>query len=298
MSSAQDFAAAFRYQTWRVQLAEPPPQFENARAGVLRAALGPRLLSAVCPYEAPRCTECDLRTTCPWPTTFRPIEREGVAANPPAPYTLSWDHPDGPRLTLIGTATNHTAIWLKALRATIAGGLGKQRQRLTIQGCDPIPEPTPPEIEGAHLGLRFRTPTQLRRKGSTLQRFDLPFFLDRGLARLEELARHYQDGYTASEGKSPLIAEHPVHLVEDHTETATMTRYSQKQKNTIVATGFVGDIIIAGAWRPLLPLLLLLTRVGAGRGATATWGGGRFELFDPESSAPLPNSDARKATLS
>ena len=127
------FAAAFPLRTWRLELtAEADADLGRVPSGIVRSALGPALLEAVCHLPEPACDTCPERKDCAWPNAFRPLPRAGRYQNPPVPYILSWrgtgdlraGHQARLHLTLIGEAQRYAEDWLEALRRALGRGEG------------------------------------------------------------------------------------------------------------------------------------------------------------------------------
>jgi len=281
------FAAAFPLRTWRLELtAEADADLGRVPSGIVRSALGPALLEAVCHLPEPACDTCPERKDCAWPNAFRPLPRAGRYQNPPVPYILSWrgtgdlraGHQARLHLTLIGEAQRYAEDWLEALRRALGRGLGSDRVPFTLDRVTDEPAPSFPSLLGDSVGVELLTPVDLRRHGEHLARFDLDFFLDSLVRRLSTLHALWCDGPPLDEDW--LRDEVMITLASNRTRRVKVLRPRQGGRN-LEARGLQGEVIIAGEVRPLLPLLALATRTGVGRGASACWGCGQIALFDP-----------------
>ncbi len=286
----------------------------------LRGAFGAALRRLVCTRpEVPECPECDT-ARCPYARLFAPRAAPGTVGvsgftDLPRPYVLrAWGGEAAPGdpltwdVTLIGSATDQLPYLVLAWREMGEAGVGRGRGRFHVEavdaldwegspvhrvfrGADGVLAPGavplhgtdlrhPPGPGPASVRLHFRTPTELKQRGTPVTRPEFGLVWRALQLRLSTLRLGYGAGRPAVDFRAANAAADQVRLVAWETHSVRWERYSRRQDRRVPMRGFEGTATYEGDLAPFLPGLRLGELVGVGD--NCTFGQGVYSLV------PLP----------
>ena len=305
--------ARYRF-TFRMQSPLRLPEYAGS---LLRGQFGASLRRVACMTGEKTCNDCPLRATCPYPAIFEtPAPAEHALqkfSHVPNPYVIE-PPPFGTRhidaggllqfcVVLIGRAVEQLPLISFALQRALAGGLGPERARATLERIEwqsgddeasfvPVwqtgdaaiaahdPRPAPPTIRnGARtLHLNLHTPLRLQHQGQPIRP---PALTPRKLVadllrRVTLLAEFHADHPDLVSDASALVrqAETLAHRHELHWHD--WSRYSSRQQREMTLGGAIGEWTLQGDLDPLLPWLWLGQWLHVGK--NATFGMGHYTL--------------------
>ncbi len=267
-----------------------------------------RFREVTCGRTTP-CDGCPETTGCPWfPLLGQQLSTDPEAVRrhqkPPLPFIFGipllppGEHPAADSevsLTLVGSAVNHAADFIRALERCVTEDRCGCNRLITIDGVssrgvygersllrmtrrgeltgdlrilagDDIAGKSAPDKE--NVPVTFQTPFRQLREGRLFRTLDCSAFLRGVIRRVSSLVATYGGGETDA----------------DFRELAGLSRGIQLQQNALHFTagtppnrgGVQGSVILSGDLEPFLPYLFLGEYLHAGKGAS--WGFGRYEL--------------------
>jgi len=239
-----------------------------------------------------------VEVTCAYPLLFEPapwkdrVSRNlGVTDEPPRPLTLAPEEPLVPtkgkpievekgesvafRLAFVESAVQLLPVVVRALRRSRRTNFGSKARVVTLalQSVSLL-SGSEPSLGGTKATLMFLTPLRLKRDGRIQSRIDAKGLLEALLRRAKLLSsiggKLWVPPFEAEEVLAGLTLAADMQVVP-------VSRYSNRQKRSMVWPGLVGTVTVEG---PALPQIwpLLCWGAGAQIGKATSFGFGRYRL--------------------
>ena len=287
----------------------PLPHYSGS---LLRGVFGAALRRSTCMTGLPKCSECPLYRTCPYPSIFESPPRETPLGQRftevPNPYVI--EPPDfGPTIikrgetlrfgmVLVGSDTlKNLPLITHAWQRALSHGLGRSRARATLTGIEwcgedarsenvldqetgtVIPHdasvqipPCPASLKG--LNLAFVTPLRLQSNGKPLRVRELTVrALLLAAVRRSTLMMNLHGGVDPEVEISTLL-ESSASITDERggLRWVDWTRYSSRQQQEMTLGGVVGSWKLHGDVEALWPWLWLGQWLHLGKNATMGMG--------------------------
>lgn len=276
---------------------------------MLRGAFGMALRRLSCLTELPDCRHCPFKAGCAYTQIFENTDDNGTnpyVLRPPKSQTILPNHTWQFGITLIGTASEHYELiikaWQDALMMGIGGGkhrvsanivkvmnMGQvvfEKNRFIITNPRALKTITIPNIDNAtHFTLHFVTPFRLQHQGKIAHQShqfesrQLLINLYNRILRCQEnhdKGNDWQIGY-ADFGE--FLADIDSLIFDDKVQSVNINRHSSRQGRKITLFGMIGDVTITGDSKVLVRLLRLLwlgQYINVGK--STTLGLGQYQL--------------------
>jgi hypothetical protein len=289
----------------------------GSAANIFRGALGYALRETGCPPSCPSAAQCPFARDCAYGRIFEPTPAaEGPSgfAQPPRPFVLRTRHLDGqafeagetfdvdmnlfdirPQLVsdLTTAWTNLAQVGIGAERTPVSLlRFGQRNEREELQELltnETLPSPlrlsllSPASSKELRIRVRFLSPTELKREGTSVAQPDFPILFARIRDRIGALMWRYgQDQLTVDHRqlgqRAAKISSENMNL-----EQATTTRRSSRTGQVHSLGGFTGTAEYRGALDEFLPYLRAAQWTGVGR--QTVWGKGEIRLEAVEDAA-------------
>lgn len=276
-------------QTWRLRLqVTQAGHLDKAPAGIVKNALGARVLDAVCPYANrdgidPPCRACVQQLDCVYPNVLKPATLRGSDVTPPPGYVLRYiGEPmlaEGDEafvdITCIGSAQVQLPEMAAWIDETWRAGVGRRTARVKANVVERIALPPPTAPRGAAVRVAFEAPliirTRVNGRRQVLRELDGPAFARALRQRIGALGDRY--------GAAPWDAPdgHDLVFEDASTRWVSETLFSARQGAVLRAEGVVGSAVLRGDFKAWGAGLALASRVGVGR--LTSWGNGRVRVL-------------------
>jgi CRISPR-associated endoribonuclease Cas6 len=263
-----------------------PIELPQYIGSMLRGAWGHALRAAACVTGKPACTDCPVRANCAYGQTFEPILpakssahgslQKSAAAyvfNPPSlgarGYAVGAEIEFS--ITLLGPAIMHRAAIEAALKNAVdklhAPGVTTQSLRakkITVAPVDdvwvkdPIKKLLESNSNSANCTLHFYFPLRIQKNGSIIRRAEQLSARDVTVASIKRVAQIRETllGHSCQD-----IAFKDLALRSESLSITTnmywqeLSRFSNRQGQSIPLGGLLGDIHLSGDLDPFLPFL-------------------------------------------
>jgi CRISPR-associated endoribonuclease Cas6 len=293
-------------------------QLPEYAGSALRGVFGHALRQLACVTSQPECKGCQLQRSCPYTVVFEtapPVGTTRIFSDIPHPYVVeppAWGEHGLARgsllrfdLVLIGPALRHVPLVLMAWQRALASGIGPRNSaaRLVRVFAEGLPEPVlanpawrlaehastvalpAPESAPDEATVEFTTPLRLKREGQVqgaarLTTQDLLMGLVNRVANVAELQLGIRPGWDFSALKR---AAGDVEG-DKQLQWREWSRYSQRQKQSMMFGGVVGRWRLRGDLRAFWPLLHLGQWLHIG--GKTTFGLGRYTILDARATSP------------
>lgn len=276
---------------------------------MLRGAFGMALRRLSCLTELPDCQLCPLKTVCPYTQLFE--NTDDNSTNPyvlrlPKAQTVLPHHTWQFGMTLIGTATEHHKLIIKAWQEALLMGVGGGRHRavaklikvsnmgqtifeqdkfITPQAYTLKAPPMPTIDKPTHLGLHFITPFRLQYQGKIAHQShqfepkQLLINLYNRITRCQTNHDNASDWQIGYQDFHEFLADVEQLTFDSKVSPVNVNRHSSRQGRKITLFGMTGDVFITGDDKilsRLLPLLWLGQYIHVGK--STTLGLGQYQL--------------------
>lgn len=276
-------------QTWRLRLrVTDAGHLDKAPAGILKNALGARILDAVCPFANrdgvdPPCRACVQQLDCVYPKVLKPATLRRGDVTPPPGYVLRYIGEamlaEGDEafmdVTCVGTAQARLPEMAAWVDETWRAGVGRRTARVKAKVVERIPLPPTAAPRGDAVAVAFEAPliirTRVGGRRQVLRTLDGPAFARALRQRIRALGDRY--------GAAPWAAPDGDDLVFEDASTRWVSerQYSARQGKVLRAEGVVGSAVLRGDLKAWGCGLALASRVGVGR--MTSWGNGRIRVL-------------------
>jgi len=298
---------------------ETPLHLHYYAGSQLRGAFGIALKRSVCVVRHQVCPECPLYRTCAYPEIFEtpaPADhRLQKFSQAPHPYVVeppplgARDYRPGETLSfglvVMGHALRHLPYFIHAWQEALGrrSGLGGGAARLTSVSYLPPDGPAQPIYDGQALTRPDLQPPSVPNLGDAVRlRFDTPLRLQQGgavrghamtardllmnLARRYWLLAEFHQGVTPAVDFRRLAEQAATIELDGELLWRDWRRYSNRQRQTMILGGVIGEVTLRGDLAPFSGLL------AAGQwthlGKSASFGLGRYRL-EPASLTAAPD---------
>lgn len=278
------------------------------KGSTFRGVFGIALKKVICPLKKQDCTLCLLRGRCIYLEIFEKppaTDKPGIPSpphpfilEPPLSYQTEYQPGEGFALNLIllGTANENLPYFVYAVEQMGRQGIGKKTagKRSTfrlkeIRNGDRLvydsakgdfyrPEPQQLALENfereivgqrwERLSLRLLTP--LRLKFENRLQAELPFhvLIRAALRRIAQLNQHFGDGEPKLDYTGLVARAHEVKIERADLRWFDWKRYSNRQEQSMLMGGMIGEITYRGDLTEFLPLLRYCEKVHLGKATT------------------------------
>lgn len=295
--------------TYRARHDFPAPQFPGA---MFRGAFGHALLDTYCVRPEPdqgACDGCWLARSCAVPHVFQPVQTEGGAPEPAAPFVPRWTPLRLGRetdfaldLVLLGDATDWAPAAIAAAIRMGREGFGASRtvhDVLDIRGVEPggalVAAPGPvarildvmPASDPARpFAIDLLTPLRIKSDGRIATDLDFALLAVNCERRLRLAATQFGGARLPPLPDWLRDAAAEVRTVPVGVRWEDPSRYSTRQDARVPLGGLAGRLVFEGPTSPFVPLFAAASVLHIGKATSS--GLGRFERVPPEPSPPRP----------
>jgi hypothetical protein len=275
------------------------------KGSTFRGAFGGALKRVVCAVREQDCCTCLLAERCLYARTFEVRETEGgekqrIAA-PPHPYVIEPFLSSATRyragesfdfsLVLFGATNDYLPYFIYAFEMMGEGGIGKKitggRTKFRLDRAlhegeaiydgetrklrTPallkklsVANPLQP-VESGTLEVRFVTPLRLKSGNSLTAELPFHILIRAALRRISSLFACYGDGEPPLDYRGLVALAGEVETVQFGLHWYDWERWSNRQEQTMLMGGIMGNITYRGNFGPFVPLLDLCSDLHLGK---------------------------------
>jgi len=276
------------------------------KGSTFRGSFGKALKAVVCALRRENCQTCLLADRCLYSTVFENVRRpeEATGPSPVHPFVieppltaqthLSVGDPFDFGLLLFGRATEYLPYFLYAFEemgrvgigARLRDGRGKFRlSQVTYEGksvydsgTGKLTTGTTETLELENIPRKVAAPTTvtisletpLRLKHNNRLHAELPFhvLVRAALRRVSTLNRLYGDGEPDLDYRGLVARAQQVRTSKSTIRWLDVRRYSNRQQDSMLVGGMIGDITYEGELAEFLPLIKYCEKVHLGKATT------------------------------
>jgi len=284
------------------------------KGAVIRGGFGVAFRKVVCIQPSKKCTECLIRSKCPYAYIFETeavIENSMIPLNRKAPHPFVIEPPEENRteynrgdkivfhVVLIGRALDYLPYFVYTFERLANMGIGKERIKCDLTGVwtkqqgnkkkiysgenkilnkgftvSALLPNKTEKLEKINIGLI--TPTRIKHNGKLIAELPFTVLMRSLIRRIHFLDLFHGSGKGIEDYKELIEKSQKVTVSRSDLHWTDWERYSTRQKVKMKLGGVVGNVSYEGNLTPFLPYLHFGQIVHVGKGTS--FGLGRYEI--------------------